>query len=316
MDALAVGSIATALKQAREHKGIALEHAAEVLRIPQRYLQALEGEGDRRLLADRMYLIPFLRTYATYLGFHADGAIRQFISELQARDTSRAVYAPESPLSPARFSAWVRPLVLLLGVFIGGSFLVQFGSAGSWWPFWQQEGESRIASRLITQPAQSPPEAPPTAISSAVSSAVSEEEADADEEARAPTPPASGASSPGASAAEQEAVEPALPSALPTIARTSALLPASPIPQVPSGLHQLQVEAVERTWLRVVVDGQQSQDMILSPNQKAEWEARDNFTLTVGNAGGIAVTFDGTPLPPLGQSGEVVRRVRLPAVEE
>lgn len=325
MDALAVDSIATALKQAREHKGIALEQAAEVLKIPQRYLQALEGEGDRRLLADTMYLIPFLRAYAAYLGFHADSAVRQFISELQTSDISRVARAPESPLSPARFSAWVRPLALLLGVLIGGSFLVQFGSGGSWWPFWQQEGEVLVTSRPLTQPA---PGTLPTAMSVAVSeeegkgatageSGELSEEGEAplvavDEEANALTLPVSG----GPSDAEQEVAEPALPAALPAIAKAPSPLPASPIPQVPLGLHQLQVEAVEKTWLRIVIDGEQTQDMLLSPNQKAQWEAHDNFTLTVGNAGGIALTFDGTPLPPLGQSGEVVRRVRIPAGQE
>ena len=80
MDALAVGTIATALKQAREHQGTSLQDISQAVNVPVRYLQALEGEGDRRLLADTMYLIPFLRTYATYLGFDPNGAVRQFIS--------------------------------------------------------------------------------------------------------------------------------------------------------------------------------------------------------------------------------------------
>ena len=92
-------------------------------------------------------------------------------------------------------------------------------------------------------------------------------------------------------------------------------LQPSQIPQVPSGLHQLRVHAVEKTWLRVVIDGEQTKDMMLSPDQQVQWEARSNFTLTVGNAGGIEVALDGNPLPPLGRSGEVVRRVRIPSVE-
>ena len=322
MDALAADSIATVLKQAREQKGIALEQAAEALQIPQRYLQALEGEADRRLLADTMYLIPYLRTYATYLGFQADGAVRQFISELQTRDSSRLARAPESPLSPARFSAWVRPLALLLGVLIGGSFLVQLGSLWSWRPFGQHDSEGVVSSRSIVQSA---PRTQPSALSVALpeeqgeKAAVSESEEPTQEElvtTDEKAAPITRSVANGPSRAAQEVVEPALPSALPPIAKAPAPLPTSPPAQVPFGVHQLQVEAVEKTWLRIVIDGEQTQDVMLSPNQKAQWEARDNFTLTVGNAGGIALTFDGTPLPSLGRSGEVVRRVRIPAVQE
>ena len=115
--------------------------------------------------------------------------------------------------------------------------------------------------------------------------------------------------------AEGEVPAPALPSALPAIASSAPILQASQIPQIPSGLHQLHVHAVEKTWLRVVIDGEHTQDMMLDPDQQVQWEARNNFTLTVGNAGGIEVALDGNPLPPLGRSGEVVRRVRIPAVE-
>ena len=72
---------------------------------------------------------------------------------------------------------------------------------------------------------------------------------------------------------------------------------------------------MEETWLRVVIDGEETKDVLLSPNQQMEWEARSNFMLTVGNAGGIEMALDGNPLPPLGRSGEVVRQLRLPAVE-
>ena len=324
MDALAVGTIATALKQAREHQGSSLQDISQTVKVPLRYLQALEGEGDRRLLADTMYLIPFLRIYATYLGFDPNGAVRQFISELQVSEVTKVKPRLESPLSPARFSAWILPLVVLLGGLLTVAFVLRFSELGTWWPFGQQEEVSsavfssdELVAPLVEEDAsaerdgqaeQNAPEAqaeqqaPQEEGTPLVLAAASSEESETE------------TSQPEA-VAEGEAPTPALPSALPALASSALTLPASQIPQIPSGLHQLRVHAVEKTWLRVVIDGEQTKDMMLSPDQQVEWEARSNFTLTVGNAGGIEVALDGNPLPPLGRSGEVVRRVRIPAAQ-
>ena len=46
---------------------------------------------------------------------------------------------------------------------------------------------------------------------------------------------------------------------------------------------------------------------------RREFEAREGFRLTLGNAGGVRVTVDGRALEPLGQAGQVVRNLPLPA---
>lgn len=298
MDAFAVGTISAALKQAREHHGISLQDVSQAVKVPLRYLQALEGEGDRRLLADTMYLIPFLRTYATYLGLNPNGAVRQFISELQSREIAKVKIPLESPLSPARFSAWILPLAVLLGGLLTVAFVLRSSELGTWWPFGQQEEVSSVFSPTeFAAPAEE--DALQEAEAEDTRGNTAEEQKEQEEQKEEGT----------------EAPAPALPSALPTIASSTPLLEASRIPQIPSGLHQLHVRAVEKTWLRIVIDEEQTQDMLLNPDQQMQWEARNNFTLTVGNAGGIEVTLDGNPLPPLGRPGEVVRRVRIPAGE-
>ena len=45
-----------------------------------------------------------------------------------------------------------------------------------------------------------------------------------------------------------------------------------------------------------------------------DFEAETGFHVIVGNAGGVTLSLDGTPLPPLGRSGEVVRDLVLPPV--
>ena len=335
MDTLTGGRISTALKQARERQGTSLQDISQAVNVPVRYLQALEGEGDRRLLADTMYLIPFLRTYVTYLGFDPNSAVRQFISELQTREMTEVKSRLESSLSPARFSAWILPLVVALGGLLMVALVLRFSGLGTRWPFGQQEevssavlsSDEPVASMdefVVPMPEEDALRGRQENVS-AERAGQAEQTEQAEQQVREEEPTAlvpaaaqgerSQASQPEA-VAQGEAPAAALPSALPASITSSApTLSVSQTPQVPSGSHQLRVHAVEETWLRVVIDGEETKDVLLSPNQQMEWEARSNFMLTVGNAGGIEMALDGNPLPPLGQSGEVVRQLRLPAVE-
>ena len=45
---------------------------------------------------------------------------------------------------------------------------------------------------------------------------------------------------------------------------------------------------------------------------RREFDAREGFRLSFGNAGGVRVTLDGRPLEPLGTAGQVVRNVAIP----
>jgi cytoskeletal protein RodZ len=89
--------VASMLKRAREDKGISLKDAEMETRVPTHYLQILEGEGDSRLLADVLYLIPFLRTYSVFLGLDPAVTIPQFIMAVQKGETLSS-----SPINPSR----------------------------------------------------------------------------------------------------------------------------------------------------------------------------------------------------------------------
>jgi hypothetical protein len=77
--------------------------------------------------------------------------------------------------------------------------------------------------------------------------------------------------------------------------------------------HLLRVQAREPTWIQVTIDGHLAKDLLLQPGQTAEWSAQTGFTVTLGNAGGVALTLNGHDLPALGKSGQVIRNLRLPS---
>ncbi|RMF82249.1 MAG: DUF4115 domain-containing protein, partial [Nitrospirae bacterium] len=72
------------------------------------------------------------------------------------------------------------------------------------------------------------------------------------------------------------------------------------------------LEAHERSWLAVEIDGATTKEFMLVPGDRVKLTARNGFDLTVGNAGGVTLTVDGKRRPPLGEHGQVVRHLRLP----
>jgi hypothetical protein len=73
----------------------------------------------------------------------------------------------------------------------------------------------------------------------------------------------------------------------------------------------LDLNASELSWVVVQVDAGSPQEALLRPGEKAQWKAQDQFTVTLGNAGGVRAELNGKPQKPFGPSGKVVRDVVL-----
>lgn len=75
--------------------------------------------------------------------------------------------------------------------------------------------------------------------------------------------------------------------------------------------HNLSITATERVWIQVIIDGKDKRELTLNPGDSLAYEAEDFFNLIIGNAGGIKLRFDDSPIDNLGASGNVVK-IRLP----
>lgn len=82
-------------------------------------------------------------------------------------------------------------------------------------------------------------------------------------------------------------------------------------PDAAPSQHTLSIKANEVTWIKVRIDNQEAFDVILRQGENIVWKAESTFSLLVGNAGGVDVTYDGAKLAPLGKSGESVA-LKLP----
>ncbi|MSQ47614.1 MAG: helix-turn-helix domain-containing protein [Deltaproteobacteria bacterium] len=300
-------NFAALLRQSRENKKLTLEDVEAATRIPRSYLLVLEGEAG--LMSDHVYLMPFLRTYAKFLGLDITAVVSQFILELHEAD-SRSMPSSErraAASSSARLSFWALPLLLALGILLVGSFLWQNGSSGveSLWP--------TVVAKNDALPEREKPA--PTESSQEVSLAT-----DLPTE-RPPTP-----SVPIAVAPPSTGLAPSTSEGTPSTAQADAAVPiqtdpapvvappSQPTPPVGDGAgHRLNIQVSSPTWMRIVVDDQSPKEMILKAGELREWSAHQGFTLSFGNAGGVTLNLNGQTLPPLGKSGQVVRNIRLPA---
>ena len=335
-------NITTILRQAREHKGVSLQDAEGKTRIPLKYLQALEGGGESGLLADEMYLIPFLRSYANFLGIDANQAVTRFLTELQRQDAA-TVAPPErrppmvaSRSGPSRLASWILPFLLVLVALVVGPYLWQQGylqTLASWW-------QSGTATQERTTESTAPmlPSSPPAAIVPNASVAVvpppstpensssvpvaapadvstSQKSATSDSAAPVVSPSATVAVVPQKEEASTTTPTTQVPKAEPAPSASAPIVAAAPPTTVapPAGKHHLTIQANSPTWMRIIVDSQPGKEMILKAGESREWTAEGGFTLSFGNAGGVTLKLDGQEVPPVGKAGQIVRNLRIPA---
>jgi cytoskeleton protein RodZ len=77
----------------------------------------------------------------------------------------------------------------------------------------------------------------------------------------------------------------------------------------------LKAEVKETTWVKIIVDQETPKEYVFQPGSHPEWKARDGFELFIGNAGGIALEFNGKKLDNLGRHGKVIH-LKLPRENE
>ncbi|CAB1056135.1 hypothetical protein D1BOALGB6SA_869 [Olavius sp. associated proteobacterium Delta 1] len=90
-----------------------------------------------------------------------------------------------------------------------------------------------------------------------------------------------------------------------TESRQGGSFPPDSAKKVPERL-SLQITALENTWVKVIIDEKESTEYHLSSGDDIELEATTGYNLLIGNAGGIKITLNDTPVPIPGESGQVV----------
>ena len=287
------------LRQTREAQELSLADIEEKTKIRQSFISALES-GDWDELPNEVVARGFLRKYATALGLDADELLAQASGSQEAIRSESAAPAPAvaaqpaayKPInldlyddSPTRSNILRRALALLLAlipVAILAYLLIQFGL-----PLLLDRSAGLTANPTAT--ATLPPEGTPPATPLIVLGGDS-----------TLTPAATQA--PNGTPTEATATSAPLATATPTTTPQPSPTPtATPIQQL-----TMQMEIVERAWVRVTVDGEVQLESLLEPGYTQEFIAHQSIQLRTGNAAGVILTLNGEVLPSLGETAEVI----------
>ena len=270
--------IGAVLRQEREKKGYALADLADFLRIQEDYLISIEADDFEPLLKQLggAYVNGFIRTYARQLGLDADHAVAEF-----QREQTEAVSLPplivRQPIEEERLPSWrliAAAVGLLIALILAWNYFHADPSAVS-------VVVPPVPERLAAAPVQNAPSVAKPAGPAA------EESEDSNETSGEPP------EKPYAAAA--------------TVAAPAAALGTS-------GVSRVAVHALENSWVQID-DGAgtavftgilHAGDVYRVPNEPG-------YTMTAGNAGGIALSLDETQGTRLGAIGQVMRGIPLDA---
>lgn len=71
--------------------------------------------------------------------------------------------------------------------------------------------------------------------------------------------------------------------------------------------HLFEIEAIQPSWVQVKSDHKKTEGALLQPGEKRAWQVAREMLIVVGNAGGVQMTWDGTPVNLGGKPGQVLR---------
>jgi cytoskeletal protein RodZ len=309
-------SVGEFFRQVRETKGLTLDEVASKTRIRTDFVKALE-EGNFAKLPDQVFARGFVRSYARSLGLDEEEAIHRFVQSAGAfyekqgeRERLRQRQVEEERRRKANRKAVgiaiavaIATLIFLLGREQSSTLMRRSGSEvpappKKSAPFAKDARDSATRQGLELPPPITPAtkQAEPAPVSSKP----------AQEKVASPSPPTAVMAKPPI---QPEAV-PAPTS--PSMGSDGPLAGLSVNGSTGSdGPLVLDLDATELSWVVVQVDAGSPQEALLRPGERAQWKAQDQFTVTLGNAGGVRAEVNGKPQKPFGPSGKVVRDVLI-----
>jgi cytoskeleton protein RodZ len=139
---------------ARDKRRLSQAELSRQAHIPVHYVRMIEDD-DYTLIADQLYMLPFLRRYAAFVGLDAEDMASRFIRGVQRADASAARMAEPIAVIERHPGSW-RTAALFA---IVGAALAAVGSLA--YHHFRQAGYSRsvatIQSTSVTPPQAAPP---------------------------------------------------------------------------------------------------------------------------------------------------------------
>ena len=111
--------------------------------------------------------------------------------------------------------------------------------------------------------------------------------------------------------AQTATLTPALSETASAASAAAATEPETPRPPPGTRAITIDIEARERTWIKVTADGNSvASREVLQPGTIRKFSAHDSIDISVGSAGGLTLRINGQTAKPLGKKGQV-RSIRI-----
>ena len=162
-------SLGKIMAMAREARGFTREQAAKSSNIPGYYLTMIESD-DYSSIADQLYLLPFLRRYATFVGLEAEEVASRFIRDVQRADMN----PPRLSSEPMVMIADRKPFPWQIVMMAGGAVVIAALGWFGYRHFMEKKSSTSVApasetTQQVVAPVASPP--PPQSDSSQLNGA-------------------------------------------------------------------------------------------------------------------------------------------------
>jgi len=301
------------LRQQREALRLDLDDVAAALKIKPDYLAALEA-GRPDLLPGPTYAIGFVRTYSDYLGLDGGEILRRFKAESTGLDAKPDLAFP-MPLGERSIPGGGMLLVALILVLCG---------YGTWYYL------STVERSRPERVAQVPSELLPLTSVQPASEATAPRNAETATETQLPvrsgtefgTPAPAGSESGPTGESVSAPPAPALAQAVPVPGAISVLPPFPPpvliglapttqgdgprADGVVGATVRIVIRATAESWIKIR-DANQTvlREGFLKVGETYDVPDRPGVSMRTGNAGGLHITVDGKPVPPIGGMGAV-----------
>lgn len=293
-------SVGLVLRQARESRQMSVADVAQLLKISYRQVDALEND-NWDALPGQTFVLGFIRNYARLLHLDATPLLQQ-IKAAQTPDNpnivlpeASAASLPQPGQGKRRDLAAVAGAALMVGVAVAAYFLVPAD-------FWQSAPEPEPVAETAAAEAE-PEQAFPPAVPAEGSSSEAAATGAPEQMPAAIAPPAA--------AAAPAPVAPPAPAAVATPAPVTVSPPA-PSGAVAAGQARFKFRFEQPSWVEVKDKSGQIVFSQLSPaGSEREVEGVPPFSLVVGNASHVKLTYKGRDVPLEPRSKDDVARVNL-----
>jgi Helix-turn-helix domain len=112
-------SLGQFLTEARRSGGYTPEQVAAETHIPAHYIRAIETD-DYGLISDQLYLLPFVRRYAAFIGLDPEDVASRFVHDVQkAENTAAKTSEPIPMITKERKPGGGRYLILVIVLLVG-----------------------------------------------------------------------------------------------------------------------------------------------------------------------------------------------------